>query len=262
MQALTALLPQQGDAAGWAELAGFVRGRGSGGAHSSGGGVQLLSRLVAAAARRYPAEAEAAGLTERPLAPLPSLSAAGSPPAAATAAAAAAPPWAGSGAAAAAGSPGVAPATAASAANAASSRPPPPSLRQQEQHWGQVTFVAESPEAAEQLRRELGPTVTVVSESEEAAAEQPAAAGPPAAGRRPLPPPSVTLVLPSLEAYDAFWERPELNTLNVMVVAEPDYLAAFEEQVGAGDVGWKGCPEVVAFGDGTSVHAGCGEPPP
>ena len=74
MQALTALLPQQQDAAGWAELAsvvgrasaaGSVGSRGSGG---SGGGVQLLSRLVAAAADRYPAEAEAAGLTERPLA--------------------------------------------------------------------------------------------------------------------------------------------------------------------------------------------------
>ena len=81
MQALATLLPAQQDATGWAELARHVQRH----AGSSGGGVQLLSRLVASAASQFPAEAEAAGLTERPLGPPPSAAAtaAGSPSAAA-----------------------------------------------------------------------------------------------------------------------------------------------------------------------------------
>lgn len=72
MQALTSLLPPQQDGVGWAELAAHVRShRASAQRGGSGGGVQLLSRLVAAAASQFPGEAEAAGLTERPLAPLP-----------------------------------------------------------------------------------------------------------------------------------------------------------------------------------------------
>ena len=89
MHALTSLLPAQQDGAGWAELANYVRHASSAPASrraGSGGGVQLLSRLVAAAASRFPAEAEAAGLTERPLAPPPSMAQSAAHSAAATAA--------------------------------------------------------------------------------------------------------------------------------------------------------------------------------
>jgi hypothetical protein len=124
MQALASLLPQQGDARGWADLAA-VAGRHAAGA--SGGGVRLLARLVAAAADRFPAEAEAAGLTERPLGPPPP--ALGSP----LSAAALSPRGGGAGA----------------EGSSAEAR---------------LTFVVGSPRAAAQLQGELGPGVAVVAE--------------------------------------------------------------------------------------------------
>lgn len=261
MQALTSLLPAQQDAAGWAELASYVRhasGAAAGRRGSSAGGVQLLSRLVAAAASRFPAEAEAAGLTERPLAPPPSMahsaaataavSPVGTPahgvPAAAVAAAATM-----------AAATGAAAAAAAERQRAERQRAEQQRAEQQqpaeqqraeqqrvewlraEQHRvieeasqpALVTFVAESPAAAAALQRELGDAVRVVADGQEAQEEAEVEAE---LARRQQ---SGLLALTMVVTPGRDWP-PDLQMVQlpfgVTLATEEDYDAVFEEQVG------------------------------
>lgn len=179
MQSLASLLPAQGDTSGWAELASHVRrssssgGAGGGGrtrgGGSSAGGVQLLSRLVAAAASRFPAETEASGLTERPLGPPPSIATAAN-----TAATTAVNTAAGSPVAGASASPASTAAIAAAAAAAAAPEVAAaaagglrqPAAAELRPH---LTFVVR-PEAADALQQELGPAVHVAADGEPEAA--------------------------------------------------------------------------------------------
>lgn len=241
MQALTSLLPAQQDAAGWAELATYVR-HSSGGAAGraragSAGGVQLLSRLVAAAASRFPAEAEAAGLTERPLGPPPSMAVTAAPSMTATAAASpVGTPVGGVPAAAAAAAATMAAASGAAAAAAAERQRAEQSAAQQptaQQPAVQigfempgVTFVAETPAAAAALQQELGGSVRVVAAGQEAEEEEEAERAQWQLARRPM---LLTVVVPGRDLPGEL-QMAQLP-LGVNMVSEEDYTAAFEEQV-------------------------------
>ncbi len=256
MQALTSLLPAQQYAAGWAELASYVRhasGAAAGRRGSSAGGVQLLSRLVAAAASRFPAEAEAAGLTERPLAPPPSMahsaaataavSPVGTPahgvPAAAVAAAATM--AAASGAAAAA----AAERQRAEQQRAEQHQPVEQQRAEQqrvewlraEQHRvieeasqpALVTFVAESPAAAAALQRELGDAVRVVADGQQTQEEAEVEAE--LARRQQSGLPALTMVVTPGRDWPPDLQMVQLP-FGMTLATEEDYDAVFEEQVG------------------------------
>lgn len=249
MQALTSLLPAQQDAAGWAELATYVRhssgGAGGRGRAGSAGGVQLLSRLVAAAASRFPAEAEAAGLTERPLGPPPSMAVTAAPSMTATAAASPvgtpvrSVPAAAAAAAAAtmAAASGAAAAAAAQRQRAEHSAVQQPAAQQPALQIGfempGVTFVAETPAAAAALQQELGGAVRVVAAGQEAEEEDEAERAQRQLARRPM---LLTVVVPGRDLPDEL--QMVQPPLGLNLVSETDYTAAFEEQVRLKRVAW------------------------